>query len=495
MGSYGAEVDANRLRRSTALPTLAVVPRSGAKSSLPTQFEKVLTLLELAADFITVFGALHLAYNAGFFSPNPVVIYQPVQLLAATLSLSIIFVLMLDREDAYSRGNGLLRVKETERILRVSALLFLLLFLICYFARAPFPVAQFLVATVLVPSALIAEKQFVYVVVRALHLKGFGVCKVLIYGASHTGRRVFSALARSPKLGLDPVLMIDDDPATVGARVFELAYRRQRSVPIVSGPITSEFLVENGVGMVVVAIPSLARDKFIEVFNAAAAAGAELAFVPNHHVPFDSLIEHADIDGLLLASLRGPSQRIFYGFTKRVADLVLAFLLSVLFAPVCAIIAVLVKIDSKGPVIFVQKRVGKDLVLFDLYKFRTMYTDVPAYGYSPLASEDPRITRMGRFLRRTSLDEVPQLINVLRGEMSLVGPRPEMPFIVDTYTPRHRQRLQVKPGITGLWQLSADRALLIHENIEYDLYYIRNRNFFMDVAILLHTLFFFMRGI
>ena len=130
-----------------------------------------------------------------------------------------------------------------------------------------------------------------------------------------------------------------------------------------------------------------------------------------------------------------------------------------------------------------------------MYKFRTMYRDAPQYSYSPGAGEDPRITPVGRFLRRTSLDELPQLVNVLLGHMSLVGPRPEMPFIVEQYTPLQRRRLTVKPGITGLWQLSADRAFLIHENIEYDLYYVRHRSLFMDVAILLHTLVFAGRGI
>jgi len=124
-----------------------------------------------------------------------------------------------------------------------------------------------------------------------------------------------------------------------------------------------------------------------------------------------------------------------------------------------------------------------------------MNVDSPKYDFSPQASDDPRITRVGRFLRRTSLDELPQLLNVLKGDMSLVGPRPEMPFIVEQYSPIHRQRLQVTPGITGLWQLSADRAFLIHENIQYDLYYIRNRSFFMDLAILLHTVVFAMRGV
>ena len=130
-----------------------------------------------------------------------------------------------------------------------------------------------------------------------------------------------------------------------------------------------------------------------------------------------------------------------------------------------------------------------------LYKLRTMHTDAPPYAYSPKTSADPRITPFGQFLRRTSLDELPQLLNVIKGEMSLVGPRPEMPFIVEQYNWLQRQRLQVKPGITGLWQLSADRNFLMHENIEYDLYYIRNRNFSMDLAILLHTFVFAARGV
>jgi lipopolysaccharide/colanic/teichoic acid biosynthesis glycosyltransferase len=112
-----------------------------------------------------------------------------------------------------------------------------------------------------------------------------------------------------------------------------------------------------------------------------------------------------------------------------------------------------------------------------------MFQHVSSYGYSPKDGEDPRITRIGRFLRRTSLDELPQLINVFLGTMSLVGPRPEMPFIAEGYTALQRQRLSVKPGITGLWQLSADRAFLIHENMEYDLYYMSNNpRFLWDIG-------------
>jgi lipopolysaccharide/colanic/teichoic acid biosynthesis glycosyltransferase len=174
-------------------------------------------------------------------------------------------------------------------------------------------------------------------------------------------------------------------------------------------------------------------------------------------------------------------------------DLIVSSLALLLIAPLLALIAFLIKLDSPGPAFFIQKRVGRNGEFFSIYKFRSMYTDAQKYDFSPTMSSDPRITRIGRFLRRTSLDELPQLINVFLGSMSLVGPRPEMPFIVQDYTSEHRQRLQVIPGITGLWQISADRAFLIHENIQYDLYYIRNRSFFMDIAILAHTLIFAIR--
>jgi lipopolysaccharide/colanic/teichoic acid biosynthesis glycosyltransferase len=157
--------------------------------------------------------------------------------------------------------------------------------------------------------------------------------------------------------------------------------------------------------------------------------------------------------------------------------------------------AVLVKATSRGPIFFRQQRTGQFGRPFLMIKFRSMYVDVPKYERSPESPEDKRVTAAGRFLRRTSLDELPQLLNVLAGDMSLVGPRPEMPYITDTYTPLERRRLTVPQGLTGLWQLSGDRRFIIHEAIEYDFYYIENRGIFLDFAILLHTLFFAMKGL
>jgi lipopolysaccharide/colanic/teichoic acid biosynthesis glycosyltransferase len=220
-----------------------------------------------------------------------------------------------------------------------------------------------------------------------------------------------------------------------------------------------------------------------------------VAFVPRLSFSSEATTNCAEIDGLLISELGYLPNSPAYEMAKRVFDFLSSIVLITLALPLGVIIAILVRQDSPGPILFSQLRIGRGGKHFRLYKFRSMYVDAPKYGLHPQEAEDPRITLVGRFLRRTSLDELPQLINVLRGEMSLVGPRPEMPFIVEQYNTHQRQRLDVIPGITGLWQLSADRAFLIHENIFYDLYYIRHRSFFMDVAILMHTVAFAMRGI
>jgi exopolysaccharide biosynthesis polyprenyl glycosylphosphotransferase len=460
------------------------------------RFEYGVTTCEMLADFIAVMlGTVFSYWLYRGLGLGKHLAYGAREHIAVVVGFAIFFVLMLDRAGAYHPGNSLLRVKETERILRTSALSFLLIFPITFFAQLYFSRWLFLIGLVSVPFFVCMEKHGLYSFVRMLHARGYGVRKVVIYGAGHTGRRVFSALVRSPKLGLNPIAFIDDDNARLTTAVFELGYQHRRSAPVLQGPPTEECLRRCGATQLVIAIPSLSRDNFLKVVSEAFAAGAKVSFVPNYSVPGEASVDHADIDGLLLSSVGKIDSRPGYEFVKRILDAFLAAVLLVLLAPLLIFIAVLVRYDSEGPSFFIQHRVGRNGRIFTLYKFRTMLVDTPAYDYCPRDSSDVRVTRIGRFLRRTSLDELPQLFNVLKGEMSLVGPRPEMPFIVETYTPRHRQRLRVTPGLTGLWQLSGDRAYLIHENVEYDLYYIKNRSLFMDLAILMHTIFFAMRGV
>ncbi|MNX62623.1 UDP-glucose:undecaprenyl-phosphate glucose-1-phosphate transferase [compost metagenome] len=197
----------------------------------------------------------------------------------------------------------------------------------------------------------------------------------------------------------------------------------------------------------------------------------------------------------LHASLRGRAR-----FFKRTMDVVGALWALVLLAPVLLLVAIAIKLDSPGPVIFRQRRVGLNGREFDMYKFRSMARDAEARKAELMAfnevkdgpifkiKQDPRVTRVGRFIRRTSLDEFPQFVNVLLGQMSLVGPRPPVPEEVARYTPEQRQRLSVMPGATGLWQVSGRSELSSFRSmLALDLQYIRSWSMWQDILILLKT--------
>lgn len=173
---------------------------------------------------------------------------------------------------------------------------------------------------------------------------------------------------------------------------------------------------------------------------------------------------------------------------RRFVDIIISSLAVVAFFPFFLIIAILIKTDSEGKVFFRQERVGKDGKIFRIYKFRTMVkgAEKKGAGYF-IERDDPRITRMGRFLRRISLDELPQLINVLKGEMTLVGPRPTLKYQVDVYSPRQRKRLLVKPGLTGWAQVHGRNELPWPERIELDIWYVENRSWLLDLNIILKT--------
>jgi exopolysaccharide biosynthesis polyprenyl glycosylphosphotransferase len=456
-------------------------------------FRRAMILSELAADFLTCVAAMIGAYFLQLYFGSQ--IQCPIkQVVDVGIIQGIFAVLLLQRKGVSDSDASLLGIRETERAIRTSIQSLLLLLVTTFFLGFNFPQSSILVALGLTPILLIAQKQIFSSILQFLHARGYGVDRVVVYGAGETGKRIVSTLLYSPRLGLRPVALIGDTSLPAGNCVFELGYRRCYSVPMQSGPVTPALLNSFQCSLLIVAIPPVCSEDLTEVMQIAKQAGTPLAHVSRIRTQERSGEGSIEVDGLQLASTSEPATRWHYVLAKRVVDICVSSLLLVVFSPFLFLIGLMIRLGSSGPALFVQKRAGKNGELFNMYKFRSMYMDAPRYDVSPAQSSDPRITRLGRFLRRTSLDELPQLINVFWGDMSLVGPRPEMPFIVERYSDQHRRRLQVMPGITGLWQLSVDRALPIHENIEYDLYYIRNRTFFMDVAILLHTLLFAVGG-
>lgn len=209
------------------------------------------------------------------------------------------------------------------------------------------------------------------------------------------------------------------------------------------------------------------------------------------------LVSRAARDVAAGAAERGLWARAYCLTFKPWLDLLVASLLVLALAPLFLVVLLALGLDRSGPAIFRQTRVGREGRPFTVYKFRTMIPDRRArrlpYGGQERrrrhkSEHDPRVTPIGRFLRRTSIDELPQLVNVLRGEMSLVGPRPELPEIVSRYAPWQHDRHRVRPGLTGWWQISGRGQKPMHENTELDVYYVVNQSFWLDLKILLRTL-------
>jgi len=202
-----------------------------------------------------------------------------------------------------------------------------------------------------------------------------------------------------------------------------------------------------------------------------------------------------------------PTTRAIAGVTRRIADLFIACAGVLLLAPLLIVIIVIVRHTTPGPALFRQQRLGKDRRSFEIYKFRTMYVDVSEESHREYVTEaltvqgdghaldhdlhkltdDPRITRVGAFLRQTSMDELPQLLNVIKGDMALVGPRPCLSYECDLLRGRQFERFAVKPGLTGLWQVSGRSSLTFREALDLDVEYVRRRSFALDMRILLKT--------
>ncbi|MFU2158709.1 sugar transferase [Caldisericum sp. AR60] len=175
-------------------------------------------------------------------------------------------------------------------------------------------------------------------------------------------------------------------------------------------------------------------------------------------------------------------------FIKEIFDKVVSFFALIILLPLFLFVAILIKLDSKGPVFFLQERVGKDGKIFRVFKFRTMTTDAPEKTKGKYIDKDnPYVTRVGKILRRTGIDELPQLINVLKGEMSLVGPRPTLPYQVAKYNDFQKKRLLMKPGITSWALIHGRNKLTWDERIKYDVWYVENWSFWLDLKILFKT--------
>lgn len=302
---------------------------------------------------------------------------------------------------------------------------------------------------------------------------------VLIVGTGVSAIRLLQKLQDHPETGYRVAGFLDDAP--------ELPEKDVAGRPVLGHLDDLRAIASvHGVQEVFVALPSLSHTRMLSLVLDCEDLGITFRVVTKLFEVLTAGTQIDLVDDLPLVRLGRERVHALYAPCKRAFDIVGALAALLATAPLMAWVTARLWRQGSAP-FFVQERIGQHGRPFRMVKFRTLHPHVDPCAVAPRSRTDPRITSYGAWLRVTSIDELPQLWNVLKGEMSLVGPRPEMPFIVAQYDEWQRRRLTVKPGITGLWQILGRKDLPMHENLQYDFYYIRNRSLALDASILLRT--------
>lgn len=334
------------------------------------------------------------------------------------------------------------------------------------------------------------------VFLRSVRSRGFNQRKALIFGASGTGKQLADDFVSRPWAGIQVIGFVDDDPKLQGTQVKCAG----KSFSVIGrGDELRQIIVSKKIDELFIILSSSSYDHLSRDISDIADLNVNVRIVPDL---FGVAFARAHVEDLWGTPLVGLRQSQIYGLDaliKRSVDIAVSTIVLLLVAPLLMFIMLIIRLDSKGSPLFIQKRVGRNGEIFNMYKFRSMAQDAEKrlnevvnldQIEQPMfkIKNDPRITRVGRVLRKSSLDEVPQFVNVLNGSMSLVGPRPEEVKIVSMYSPEQRQRLAMKPGITGPMQVNGRGDLPFDERLNLELEYIRNYSLLMDFEIMLRTI-------
>ncbi len=327
---------------------------------------------------------------------------------------------------------------------------------------------------------------------NALFRHGIGLTNLLVVGSGRLGKLMMQQIAASPYLGYRVVGFIHDldGPPTDFGRFSVLGTMRDLDA-VIRG---------NRIAEVIIALPSHQHQQILRTVRLCERAGADFKLVPDLYELSLSRIDVDAVEGIPLIGLRRALNGGLQYRIKRLLDIAVAGFVLVVGSPVWLLIALAIKLDSPGPVLYRQPRIGYRGEQFPCFKFRSMHVNAEQMLERLRSSlsedergkfkmkDDPRRTRVGRFIRATSLDEVPQLLNVFRGDMSLVGPRPPLPIEYERYEDWEKARLEATPGITGLWQVRGRSDIDFDEMVLMDLYYIENWSLRLDIQILLQTI-------
>lgn len=355
-----------------------------------------------------------------------------------------------------------------------------------FYSRAIFLYAGLLSVAILGLSRLL--KVFL---LRQMRRRGIGIRKALIIGAGEVGRTVMRSLVANPESGFQIVGFLDDNPMKGETDIGRFrALGETRNL----GDILTQ-----GIDEVIITLPWQYHRKIVSLMAQCERENVRVRIVPDLFQMTLNRMHVEEVGGVPMIGIKEVGIGGLNQLIKRTIDVIFSATALILAAPLMGLIALMIKMESPGPVLFRQERVGKNGRRFMFYKFRSMVEDAErqraalmdlneADGPLFKIKDDPRTTRLGKWLRRLSLDELPQFYNVLRGEMSLIGPRPPLPAEVEQYQEWHKRRLEVPPGITGLWQVSGRSELTFDEMALLDIYYIENWSLGLDTKILWQTI-------
>jgi exopolysaccharide biosynthesis polyprenyl glycosylphosphotransferase len=317
-----------------------------------------------------------------------------------------------------------------------------------------------------------------------LYRHGRGLERVLIVGTGEVGRMILQKVLHEPGLGYQVVGFVEATPGP--ARVL--------GVPVLgSVGRLPEIIEAQQINEVIIGLPEATHRELVGIISQCEREKVGIRVFPDVFQIMASEVTIGDLGGLPLLTVRDVALRGWKLTLKRIVDIVLSSMALLLLSPIMILTALVIKLDSPGPAFFIQERMGLDAKPFPMIKFRTMRQDAEAQGPGWTTKNDPRRTRLGGFLRKTSVDELPQFINVLLGDMSLVGPRPEQPAYVEQFRqriPRYMDRHREKAGLTGWAQVNGLRGdTSIAERTKYDLWYIEHWSLWLDFKILVLTAF------
>ena len=421
------------------------------------------------------------------FGPAPRYATPEIEVyLIALIPVWIVFMFNIWLCGLYKPLRGKPISTEFYNIIKVTVLSILILAASTFFYReesfSRFQAAYF---CALVTFLMVVSHMLVRVILMEARKRGFNLRHLLIVGSGGLGQMVAEKINLHPEFGMNIVGFLTGDPEKIGSEV-------SGSKVLGLYQDVSKIIKKYNIDQLYIALPLHAHDRMEKILENLGEETVDIKVVPDLLKFMNLQAGVEELDGLPVVNL---TESPLYGWNiviKRTSDIVLSALAIIVSSPLLLLIAIIIKLESRGPVIFSQERAGLDGKGFEMFKFRSMRVDAEDKTGPVWASkEDDRRTRLGTFLRKTSFDEFPQLFNVLCGDMSLVGPRPERPVFVKDFKksiPRYMLRLKMKAGLTGWAQVNGWRGnTSLDKRIEFDLYYIKNWSLFFDFKIILLT--------